>query len=148
MKRTIIISLLTICMCLAVAAGPAMAADKGVKPNTLICAMSNYYECTFEKGCRETTSEEINAPRFFKIMLDKKSVSPLGQSPLGQTESKIVSMEKVEDMIILQGVEAGDSDKPDGAGWTASISIETGKIVLTASGMEIGFVGTGACAAY
>jgi hypothetical protein len=148
MKNTIIISVLTICMCLAVAAGPALAADKGVKPNTLICAISNYYECTFEKGCQETSAEEINAPRFFKIMLDKKSVSPLGQSPLNQSESKIGSMIKVEDMIILQGVEAGDSKRPDGVGWTASISIETGKIVLTASGMETGFVGTGACAAY
>ena len=148
MKRTIIISAFTICLCLAVVSGPALAADEGAKPNTLICAISNYYECTFEKGCQETTAEEINAPRFFKIMLDKKSVSPLGQSPLGQDESKIVSMAKVEDMIILQGVEAGDSKRPDGAGWTASISIETGKIVLTASGLEVGFVGTGACAAY
>ncbi len=145
--RIIMICILSACSFLVACADSCMAADSA-KPVTLICAMSNYYECSFEKGCQQTAAAAINAPQFFKIRLDKKVVTPLGQSPVGSHESKIASVTRLDNMIVLQSVEDGDAKRIDGVGWSASISIETGKIVLTASGLETGFVGTGACTSY
>jgi hypothetical protein len=47
--------------------------------------------------------------------------------------------------LILQGAEDGIENVRDGLGWTAAISEETGKFILTASGEEVAFVVFGAC---
>ena len=148
MKKAIMLFILTSCIFLAAGAGYVLAADDADRPPTLICAISNYYECNFENGCQPASAADINAPQFFKIMLDKKVVTPLGQSPVDTHESKISTITRLDNIIVLQSVEDGDAKRHDGVGWSASISIETGKIVLTASGLDAGFVGTGACAAY
>jgi len=136
-------------MFICVSAGSVLAADNEIKPpKTLICAISSYYECTLESGCQKSSADEINAPRFFKIHLDEKTVTPMGQLSAKPHKSKIVSMTYLDGMVVLQGVEDGDIKKPDGVGWTASINVESGKIALTASGLDVGFVGMGACAAY
>ncbi len=149
MRKNIFLFTFGLCLCtVAGAAASVMAADAPKKPKALICAMSNYYQCSFENGCQSATAEELNAPRFFKILLDRKKIVPVGRPPEDTHESRIMSLTRVGDMIVLQGVEDGDPKRPDGVGWTASISIETGRIALTASGLEVGFVGMGACSAY
>jgi hypothetical protein len=47
--------------------------------------------------------------------------------------------------LILQGAEDGYKEVRDGTGWSMAISEETGKMVLTESGNQVGFVIFGAC---
>ena len=47
--------------------------------------------------------------------------------------------------LILQGAEDGYAEMRDGLGWTMAISEESGLVVLTTSGDEVGFVVFGAC---
>ena len=47
--------------------------------------------------------------------------------------------------LILQGAEDGVEGVRDGLGWTLAISEEIGRMVLTASGDNVGFVIFGAC---
>ena len=42
-------------------------------------------------------------------------------------------------------IEIWDKEVRDGAGWSMAISEETGKMVLTESGDQVGFVVFGAC---
>ena len=62
-----------------------------------------------------------------------------------QTPSAIENFERIDGKLILQGAEDGLKDVKDGAGWSISISEETGKMVLTESGDDMGFVIFGAC---
>jgi hypothetical protein len=57
----------------------------------------------------------------------------------------IERLEQVDGKLIIQGAEDGIEGVRDGVGWSAAIAQETGKMVLTASGDEVGFVVFGAC---
>ena len=127
-------------------AGAEETASSGARP--VICAISSFYECSFEKGCEPRTAAELNAPQFLKIMIDKKQIVPIGRDPEDTHTSTIQNLSRIDGMIILQGMEDGDPDKVDGVGWTISIDEKTGKMVITASGHKVGFAGMGACSAY
>jgi hypothetical protein len=47
--------------------------------------------------------------------------------------------------LILQGVDEGIDKKREAVSWTATISEETGKFVLTAAGDQVAFAVFGAC---
>jgi hypothetical protein len=47
--------------------------------------------------------------------------------------------------LIFQGSDEGIQDVRDSVGWTVTISEETGRFVLTASGNEEAFIVYGAC---
>lgn len=121
------------------------AADfDGSKP--LLCSVINVAECTQNDGCQKTTIEEIAMPQFLKVDVPNKTVTPA--KPIeGRKPSAIRRMERVEGKLILQGAEEGVENVIDGLGWTAAISEETGKFILTASGEEVAFVVFGACIA-
>lgn len=62
-----------------------------------------------------------------------------------QTPSRIENMERVDGKLILQGAEDGRREVRDGLGWSIAISEDKGKMVLTGSGDQVGFVVFGAC---
>jgi hypothetical protein len=47
--------------------------------------------------------------------------------------------------LILQGADEGIEKVRDGLGWTAAVSEESGKFILTATGEDVAFVVFGAC---
>ena len=53
----------------------------------------------------------------------------------------------LDNKLILQGAEDGREGVRDGLGWTLSVAGDTGHMVLTASGEDVGFVIFGVCAA-
>ena len=65
----------------------------------------------------------------------------------GTKVSQIERSETVDGKLMLQGAEDGVEGVRDGLGWTLAIGQETGKMSLTASGDEVGFVIFGACTA-
>ena len=81
---------------------------------------------------------------FSRFDFEKKSVRPAGKSE-GDRSSAIKRMERMGGKLILQGADEGIQDVRDSVGWTATISEETGRFVLTASGNEEAFIVYGAC---
>jgi hypothetical protein len=123
----------------------AQAADfDGSKP--LLCAVTSMSECTPNDGCQKTTLEETGMPQFLKVDVPNKTVTPA--MPIeGRKPTPIERMERIEGKLILQGAEEGVEKVHDGLGWTAAISEETGRFILSASGDEVAFVTFGACIA-
>ena len=141
MKRRMGLLLILVAVCLGVS--PAAADDfDGSKP--LLCSLSSVAECTPEGPCTSTTPESVSLPLFVKIDLAAKAVLPARQTEGGR-RSEIKFTERVGGRLILQGAEAGPEEQKRGRGWTATISEETGKLVLSVAAGDVGFIVFGAC---
>ena len=121
----------------------AFAGDfDGSKP--MICAVMDIVECQPGGKCQQITAEEASIPNFFKINVKNKKISGVladGSKRITQIEH----IEKVDGKVIIQGAEDGVEGVRDGVGWSGAIAEDTGKMVVTASGDEVGFVMFGAC---
>lgn len=122
---------------------PAMAADfDGSKP--MLCAVIDIVECGSGGKCQQVAAEEVGIPRFLKVNFKEKAITATQAS--GSTKSTTIkNSEHVDGKLILQGAEDGIEGVRDGLGWSLAIAEESGKMVLTASGDEVGFVVFGAC---
>ena len=141
MKKLKIFSLIVISiwmMCGSAAAGNFDGSKE------LICSIIDVVECQPGGKCLEVTAEDIDIPHFFKINVKKKKISAT-RGDGSKRSTDIENFEKIDGKIILQGAEDGIKDVRDGVGWSAAISEDTGRMVLTASGDDVGFVVFGAC---
>jgi hypothetical protein len=141
MRKTMLVSLSLFLIC--VIHMPASAGDfDGSKE--LLCACMRVIECGPDGDCAEVSAEEIGIPEFLKINFKQKTISApqLGKN---QNPSRIENLEHIDGKLILQGAEDGYKEVRDGTGWSMAISEETGKMVLTESGNQVGFVIFGAC---
>ncbi len=137
------IGTIALALCVSVLAVPVGAADfDGSKP--LLCASMDLKECDAGAECREVTAESISAPKFFRLDFKEKKLSGIQQGK-NRPASPIERMERVDGKLILQGAEDGVEGVRDGLGWSLAISEETGRMVLTASGDDVGFVIFGVC---
>jgi hypothetical protein len=126
---------ITIGLALASALVPLSAASAGLdgsKP--LLCAITEAVECAFDGTCTRGTADSVNVPQFVRVDVKAKRLS----EHEGERSTAIRSVERVEGRLVLQGVEAERA-------WSVSISEETGKMSVTASGHDVGFVVFGAC---
>jgi len=116
----------------------------GAQP--LICASTEILECIPAAGCNRVTAESIDAPRFIRIDFSANAMS--AETVGGDRKvTQIERSETVDGKLMLQGAEDGIEGVRDGLGWTLAIAQETGKMTLTASGDDVGFVIFGACTA-
>jgi len=122
---------------------PAVAGDfDGSKE--LICAVMDLTECGPGGKCQQVTAEDVGIPLFLRINFKENKISTTHTDGTKRS-SEIERSEKVDGKLIIQGAEDGIEGVRDGVGWSLAIAEETGKIVLTASGDEVGFVIFGAC---
>jgi len=123
-----------ICVCI----GSYQAVAAGFDGSTpILCAFTTAAECDSRNGCERTTVEDVDLPQFFKIDLSKNTITGMGAAGAAQKETRIMGTQRMDETIILQGVEL--------RGWTIVISEKTGKMVLTASGDDEAFVLFGVC---
>jgi hypothetical protein len=108
----------------------------------LLCTLMKAMECTSEDGCIEVTLESINVRQFLHLDFQNKSIQGTGED---RRQTKIENMEHIDGKLIIQGAEDGVEGVRDGVGWTAAIMKDTGKMIVTASGDQVGFVVFGAC---
>lgn len=121
----------------------AFAGDfDGSRP--LLCSTVDLIECEPGGNCQRVTHDSINAPRFLKINFKEKSINKPSAGEERPT-TRIERMEHVDGKLILQGAEDGVEGVRDGLGWSLSVSEDSGDMVLTASGDQVGFVVFGAC---
>ena len=120
---------------LFVAITPVFAGDAidGTKP--LLCASIEAIDCDPGEACERGIPEIMGAPQFLRIDFGKNEI----EGPL--TTTKIRSMERDDDQIVLQGYELK-------MGWTLAIDRGTGKMRVTFAGANSAFIIFGACTAY
>jgi hypothetical protein len=120
---------------LCVAVSPAFAEDvfDGTKP--LLCSSIEALDCDPGVVCERGIPEIMGAPQFLRIDFAKNEIA----GPLRTT--KIRSMEKDDDQIVLQGYDIG-------LGWTLAIDRVTGNMRITFAGGDAAFIIFGACTAY
>jgi hypothetical protein len=138
MKRSASI-IIFICM-LSVSA--AAADFDGSQP--LICAFIDIVECGTGGKCQPVSAEDAGIPQFIKINFKEKKIRGTRTSE-SKRSTTIKNSEHVDGKLILQGAEDGVEGVRDGYGWSLAIAEDSGKMVLTASGDEVGFVVFGAC---
>jgi hypothetical protein len=119
-------------------AGSAWALDTS-KP--FLCASMQVNECIDGRGCEAVLPEEVNAPTFLRVDVRNKVIRILKDAP----GSKIRSVSRIENRLVLQGAEDGNPRQPDGSGWTLSIENDTGRFVATATVLQGAIVIFGAC---
>ena len=122
---------------------PALAGEyDGSK--VLICSITEVVECGPGGNCQKLTAADVGLPDFLKIDFKEKTISA-PQASGDMRSSKIENFQRIDGKAIIQGAEDGLKDFRDGVGWSLAVMEETGKMVLTASGDEVGFVLFGAC---
>lgn len=121
--------------------GAAVADFDGSDP--LICSFGQIFECDAGKSkCRTVSHENVDAPDFIKLDFRKKQIISINAGEQGSPDA-IDNVQDLDDYLIVQGVQGGSRD--DTLAWSASISHETGQIVVTGAGEKAGFVVFGAC---
>ncbi len=99
---------------------------------TLICATHSAMECSPGLPCYHGAPLVMGAPAFLRIdFAGKVVVGPERTSP-------IVTMEKSEEQLLLQGTELGFA-------WAIALDQASGQIVATAADRDGAFVMHGAC---
>ncbi len=130
-----------VCCAAMLSGGATMAADFDGSSG-LICASNKVIQCLRNEGCKTVPAEDVGAPAFMKLDFKKKELTvPESDRPASSIENR----QTVDGKLIVQGIEDGSDDNVDGVGWSMAINQETGKMVATASGDEVGFVIFGAC---
>jgi len=121
-----------IVFCLFAAVSPAFAGDvfDGTKP--LLCASIEALDCDPGAPCERGTPEIMGAPQFLRIDFAKSEIA----GP--ERTTKIRSMEKDDDQLVLQGYELG-------LGWTLALDRATGNMRITFARWDASFVIFGAC---
>ncbi len=132
MKKILILLILGI-FCLPL---QSMAGDfDASKP--LICAVIETFECGPGADCQRGTAESISMPQFLKVNFEEKTISSTPESGSIRT-TKIRNLERLDNRLILQGIQ-------NGRAWSMVINVTTGKVTLSASDEQAGFVVFGAC---
>ena len=122
---------------------PAVAGDfDGSKP--LLCAVIDIVECGPGGNCQRLAAEDVGIPRFLKVNFKAKKITAT-QASGSKKSTTIKNSEHVDGKLILQGAEDGIEGVRDGVGWSIAIAEDTGSMVLSASGDDVGFVVFGAC---
>jgi hypothetical protein len=110
---------------------PAVAGDfDGSK--MLICAPVEAMDCVSGDGCERKLPEEVGAPAFMRVDVQKKVIVGPKQT------SQIMLVDKDDEQILLQGKERT-------FGWTISLSQDDGKMVATLADNSGAFVLFGSC---
>jgi hypothetical protein len=138
------VRLFALALCLStMAPGSGLAAEfDGSAP--MLCALNEAMECAPGQACQRILPEEVGAPDFFLVDVTAKSVRGLGNHA---RSSAIRGTALVDEKLILQGAEDGLEGVRDGLGWSAAITQDSGRLVLSAAGEGVAFVVFGACAA-
>jgi hypothetical protein len=112
--------------------------------HTLICSVYQLYECDPPNGCIKVTPEEIRGVSHMEIDFGKKLITSPGEE--SKQKSTIMSVKLgLDGKMVLQGVEDGEANERDGAGWSISIMDPEGTMVMATAGDGFAVVGLGAC---
>lgn len=109
---------------------------------TLLCATQYVSQCDAGVDCVNVFPASVNVPDFFVVNTADRLIGNLADDRTTPVER----VEHLDGKLILQGADDGIEEVRDGLAWSMSISEDTGKLVLSASGDGFAMVIFGACA--
>ena len=127
------------------AASPAFAKNAFDGRTPLLCTIAQLHECNPHAGCQLVPVETAADVRHLSFNFKNKTVRLAHWDP-GLTSS-IDGVDTIDDTLVVQGMDPGDEEAVDGAGWTLSVNKTYGTMVMTVSGRDVAFVGMGSCIA-
>ena len=110
---------------------------------SLICSLGQVIECDYGSDCFGATNESVDAPDFIKLNFDKNEAVASYAGEDGAPDD--INVLDLDNHLIVQGVQGTSAYAGDALGWSMSINQTTGRMVLTGSGVNAGFVIFGAC---
>lgn len=138
MRLTTLITFLVL-----ISIGMEARADHFDGKTPLLCSIYQLYECDHPNGCVAVVPSEVNGMSHFNIDFRKKVITRAGVD--SKQNSTIQSSGTIDNKLIIQGMEDGEEDKRDGAGWTISILNPEGTMTMAVAGDGFGIMGLGAC---
>jgi len=121
----------------------AIAADfDGSK--ALMCSFAQIIECDAGDECFPVTNDSIDAPDFVKFNFKKKQVIAISAG-VENAPADLGNVIDLANYLVVQGVQGGAEGTANSLAWSATISHESGAIVVAAAGENAGFVVFGAC---
>ncbi|HEX5947058.1 MAG TPA: hypothetical protein VFY82_12305 [Acidimicrobiales bacterium] len=127
---------------LLLGATPPAAAQENASP--LLCAVTQLLECVDGGACSQIDVGAIGAPRFLRVDVAGERIHnpEAGEQAPGST---VAHSARVDGKLILQGTDPGIEEVRDGVGWTVAVAEDARRLVLTAAGDAVAYVGFGAC---
>ena len=92
----------------------------------------------------ETAQTFVAHVDVLEIDFREKAITRAGEESAQISHIKSVSVD-IDGKLIVQGVEDGDAEERDGAGWSVSIMDPEGTMVMAIAGDGFGIMGLGAC---
>lgn len=110
----------------------------------LLCTASEIFECNRVQACVSVAAADVGAPEYFLVDF-RERILVTTQVAAERLESPIENMKSVDDLLILQGIEDGREDRPDGAGWSVAVNDDDGTMVASAVIDDAAILLLGAC---
>ncbi len=115
----------------------SVSADEWDGSEPIICAATETVVCDEGKKCVQGPPSLVNLPLFFKIDITEEVVRTTKESG-EERASAINTAVQDSDFLVLQGIEAGVS-------WGMTVGLTDGKMTLSASTSEVGYLVFGRC---
>jgi hypothetical protein len=122
---------------LALAGAAAARADDLTGSDRLLCSAESIVVCYDDGTCETGDADALNVPKFIEVDLVAKRLSTTKASGLNRT-SAIESLKRLDDLIVLQGVEKGRA-------YSFVIEQKTGDLTIAVAGPTRGVSAFGAC---
>ena len=126
-----------------------VSAVNGASPydgkTNLLCTVQELYECASQAGCQEALAQDM--ARIRHLVFDFKAGAVKKPEKEATANSSIKSVEVIDNLLIVQGWDAGFPEVEDGGGWSMSVNRTYGTMTAAISGHDVGFVGLGSCIA-
>jgi hypothetical protein len=110
----------------------------------LLCSVYQLFECDHPNACVAVTPDQIQGFSHLNIDFSNKVITKAGEEFEQKSDIKTVTTD-IDGKLIIQGVEDGDPETRDGAGWTISIMDPEGTMVMATAADGFAVVGLGAC---
>ncbi len=124
-----------ICLCaILVISHPVFAG-----PDQFICAAAQAIACAQDEPCIKGSAESVNLPLLLRVSLTDKAIMSLREGGEQRT-SEILEVIEGEKTLVLFGVDQGSA-------WNIVIERSDGKMTLTNSTYDAGYIVHGACSA-
>lgn len=110
----------------------------------LLCSVHQLFECDPPSACAAVKPGEIQGVSHLNIDFSQKVITRAGEDSAQKSNIKSI-LTDLDGKLIIQGIEDGEADVRDGAGWTISIMDPEGTMVMAVAGDGFAVVGLGAC---
>ena len=109
----------------------------GNLPNIFICGAAEGFSCSQDQSCVSGSAKQIALPLLWKVNVAEKNIVSIREDG-ERRNSKILDTQEVENGLILLGI---DHSTP----WSIFIDTIDGKMTLTSTTRDAGFIIHGAC---